>query len=80
MTCRSLIKTALLAAALSGALLLEGCGRRGPPVPVDSAAAQKTGEGANATAQPHQKLPTGLDPYSLKAGARKTPTPFDFLL
>jgi hypothetical protein len=79
LTCRSLFKTALLAAALSGALLLDGCGRRGPPVPVDSAD-QKAGEAANPKAPPKPKLPTGLDTNSLKAGAPKTPTPFDFLL
>lgn len=66
MTARRLINAALLAVALTGALALDGCGRRGPPVPMDSDA--------------HPPLPHGTDDFSLKAGARKTPTPFDFLL
>ncbi len=80
MNFHSLIKTALLAAALSGALLLDGCGRRGPPVPIDSVAAQKPGDKNNPNAPPAKNLPTGLDSKSLKAGAPKTTTPFDFLL
>jgi hypothetical protein len=80
LTFHSLLKTALLAAALSGALLLDGCGRRGPPVPIDSVAAQTPADKKNPNAPPAKDLPTGLDSKSLKAGAPKTPTPFDFLL
>jgi predicted small lipoprotein YifL len=80
LTCHSLFKTALLAAALSGALLLAGCGRRGPPVPIDSTAAQTPADKNNPNAPPKKNLPTGLDSKSLKAGAPTTPTPFDFLL
>lgn len=86
MTCHRLLKTALCAAALLGALLLDGCGRRGPPVPLDPAVEQKAEDAppspapASPTANSHQKLPRGMDDNSLKAGARKTPTPFDFLL
>ena len=44
MTCHFILKTALFAAALSGALLLDGCGRRGPPVPLDPEVAAKADE------------------------------------
>ncbi|WP_298421729.1 hypothetical protein [Rhodoblastus sp.] len=81
---QSLFKTALFAAALSGALLLDGCGRRGPPVPLDSSTEQKSGQSTSTDgkqqAEPRPKLPQGLDSFSLKAGASKAPTPFDFLL
>jgi hypothetical protein len=86
LTCQSIFKTALLAAALSGALLLDGCGRRGPPVPLDSAveakseAAPPSPEQIHATANSRKPLPHGLDDNSLKVGAPKGPTPFDFLL
>jgi hypothetical protein len=86
LTCHSILKTALLAAALSGALLLDGCGRRGPPIPLDPAvenkseAAPPTPDGAHPTANSQQPLPHGLDDNSLKVGAPKGPTPFDFLL
>ncbi|MGO8737894.1 hypothetical protein [Rhodoblastus sp.] len=80
MTFDSLLKTALLAAALSGALLLDGCGRRGPPVPIDSTAAQTPADKKNPNAPPKKDMPTGLDSNSLKAGAPKAPSPFDFLL
>ncbi len=82
MTCHSLFKTALLAAALSGALLLDGCGRRGPPVPIDSSrrANRQRRSRTIRTRRPQKNLPTGLDSNSLKAGAPTTPTPFDFLL
>jgi hypothetical protein len=86
LTCHSLFKAALLTAALSGALLLEGCGRKGLPVPLDPAVEQKAEEAPaspaneSPTANSHQKLPKGIDDNSLKAGARKTSTPFDFLL
>jgi hypothetical protein len=87
LACDRLFKTALLAAALSGVVLLEGCGRRGMPVPLDSAAEQKADQSsssspsaANSTANSQKKLPHGIDDNSLKAGAQKTPTPFDFLL
>lgn len=80
------MRTTLCAAALSGAMLLEGCGRRGLPVPADPAVEQKAEEAPaspaseNPTANSHEKLPKGVDDNALKAGARKTPTPFDFLL
>lgn len=86
MTRHVLIKTALCAAALAGALLLEGCGRKGLPVPLDPAVEKKAEEAPpspaneSPTANSHQKLPKGIDDNALKAGARKTPTPFDFLL
>lgn len=86
MTRHVLIRAALCAAALSGALLLDGCGRRGPPIPLDPAVEKKAEEAPpsptdqSPTANSHQKLPKGMDDNSLKAGARKTPTPFDFLL
>ena len=44
LTCNSILKTALFAAALSGALALDGCGRRGPPVPLDPEVAAKAAE------------------------------------
>ena len=70
-----------------GALTLEGCGRRGPPVPLDPAIEKNAEQAQPSTssesvnsATSNQKLPRGLDDNALKAGARKTPTPFDFLL
>ncbi len=86
MTCHAIIKTAFFAAAWSGALLLDGCGRRGPPIPLDPAiekkseAAPDTPEQAHTTANSQAPLPHGLDDNSLKVGAPKGPTPFDFLL
>jgi hypothetical protein len=86
LTCNSILKTALLAAALSGALLLDGCGRRGPPVPLDPEVAAKAAEAKQSptdidpTANSQQRLPKGRDDNALKAGAPKGPTPFDFLL
>ena len=86
MTCQSILKTALVAAALSGALLLDGCGRRGPPIPLDPAvekkseAAPASPEQIHPTANSQTPLPHGLDDNSLKVGAPKGPTPFDFLL
>ena len=86
MTCQSILKTALVAAALSGALLLDGCGRRGPPIPLDPAvekkseAAPDSPEQFHSTANSQAPLPHGLDDNSLKVGAPKGPTPFDFLL
>jgi hypothetical protein len=84
--CHSILKTALLAGALSGALLLDGCGRRGPPIPLDPAiekksqAAPDSPEQIHSTANSQAPLPHGLDDNSLKVGAPKGPTPFDFLL
>ena len=86
LTCNFILKTALFAAALSGALLLDGCGRRGPPVPLDPEVAAKAAEAPRSpteidpTANSQQRLPKGRDDNSLKAGAPKGPTPFDFLL
>jgi hypothetical protein len=94
LTCHRLLKTALRAAArtalcaatLSGALLLEGCGRRGLPVPLDPAVEKKAEDAPaspnmpSTTANSNKKLPKGIDDNALKAGARQTPTPFDFLL
>jgi len=86
LTGQSLTKAVLIAAALSGALLLEGCGRRGLPEPLDPAVEKRAEEAPADAAQPSptantpQKLPRGIDDNALKAGARKTPTPFDFLL
>ena len=86
LTCNSILKTALFAAALSGALLLDGCGRRGPPVPLDPEVAAKAAEAKQSptdidpTANSQQRLPKGRDDNALKAGAPKGPTPFDFLL
>ena len=86
MTCKFILKTALFAAALSGALLLDGCGRRGPPVPLDPKVAAEAAEAPRSpteidpTANSQQRLPKGRDDNSLKAGAPKGPTPFDFLL
>jgi hypothetical protein len=86
LTCQSILKTALLATALSGVLLLDGCGRRGPPVPLDPAveaksqAAAPSQEQIHATANSQKPLPHGLDDNSLKVGAPKGPTLFDFLL
>ena len=86
MTCNSILKTAFFAAALSGALLLDGCGRRGPPVPLDPEVATKADETTRSptqidpTANSQQRLPKGRDDNSLKAGAPKGATPFDFLL
>jgi len=81
-----LFRTALAFAALSGALALEGCGRKGLPVPLDPAVEQKADDAPaspqtpSPTANSPAKLPKGNDDNALKAGARKTPTPFDFLL
>jgi hypothetical protein len=86
LTCQSILKTAFVAAALSGALLLDGCGRRGPPIPLDPAiekkseAAPDSPEQFHSTANSQKPLPHGLDDNSLKVGAPKGPTPFDFLL
>jgi hypothetical protein len=86
LTCNFILKTALFAAALSGALLLDGCGRRGPPVPLDPEVAAKAAEAKQSptdidpTANSQQRLPKGRDDNALKAGAPKGPTPFDFLL
>jgi len=86
LTRNSILKTALLAAALSGALLLDGCGRRGPPVPLDPEVAAKANEAKQSpteidpTANSQQRLPKGHDDNALKAGAPKGATPFDFLL
>lgn len=86
LTRNSILKTALFAAALSGALLLDGCGRRGPPVPLDPEVAAKADEAKRSpaeidpTANSQRRLPKGRDDNSLKAGAPKGATPFDFLL
>jgi hypothetical protein len=86
LTGNSILKTALLAAALSGALLLDGCGRRGPPIPIDPEVAAKAAEAKpspyeiDPTANSQKPLPHGRDDNSLKAGAPKGPTMFDFLL
>ena len=86
LTCKFILKTALFAAALSGALLLDGCGRRGPPVPLDPKVAAEAAEAPRSpteidpTANSQQRLPKGRDDNSLKAGASKSATPFDFLL
>lgn len=82
----TILKTALFAAALSGVLLLDGCGRRGPPVPIDPAVAAKSDaappspKSADPTANSLKRLPHGLDDNSLKVGAPRSSTPFDFLL
>jgi hypothetical protein len=86
LTCHFILKSALFASALSGALLLDGCGRRGPPVPLDPEVAAKAAEAPRSpteidpTANSQQRLPKGRDDNSLKAGAPKGATPFDFLL
>jgi predicted small lipoprotein YifL len=83
---QKILKTVLLLAALSGALALDGCGRRGPPVPLDAnaaAAAKAAGPDetdVDPTANSQKPLPRGRDDNALKAGAPKGPTPFDFLL
>jgi predicted small lipoprotein YifL len=76
----------LTAAALTGVLALEGCGRKGLPDAPSSAAAEKAaaapaGQGtADPTVNTQGKLPHGVSDPALKAGARKESTPFDFLL
>jgi predicted small lipoprotein YifL len=71
-----LIKSAALAAALASALLLGGCGRKGPPVPLDAA--------TPAAATPGQPKPAprprGDDAGSLRAGAPNKPFILDPLL
>jgi hypothetical protein len=53
---------------------------------LDSSAEQKAEQAPSSpattepTANSQKKLPHGIDDNSLKAGARKTSTPFDFLL
>ena len=82
----SILRAALLAASLTGVLLLDGCGRAGPPVPLDPSvaakadAAKESPESADPTANSKPKLPHGHDANALKAGASKEPTFFDFLL
>ena len=82
----SVLKKALIAAALSSALLLSGCGRKGLPVPLDPEVAAKADAAKESqpridpTANSQKPLPKGRDDNSLKAGATKAPTLFDFLL
>jgi predicted small lipoprotein YifL len=81
-----MIKAAVIATVLSSALLLDGCGRRGPPVPLDAnvaekaAAAKQSPNDPNETENSTRPLPRGRDDNALKAGAPRGPTPFDFLL
>ena len=83
---KRIFKATALATILSSTLLLDGCGRRGPPVPLDPAVAAKAENAAkdpsqiDPTANSQAPLPRGRDDNALKAGAQKTPTPFDFLL
>jgi predicted small lipoprotein YifL len=65
---------------MTGILALEGCGRKGLPEPPSAAAAQKTSPTDRGSANSQVKLPRGIDDPSLKAGATKNSTPFDFLL
>jgi hypothetical protein len=82
----SIVKILLASAALSGVLLLDGCGRAGPPVPIDpavaakAAAAKKTPKESKPTANSAKNQPHGFNNNALKAGAPKGPTFFDFLL
>jgi hypothetical protein len=86
LTCQAILKTVLIAAALSGALLLEGCGRRGLPEPIDPSVAAKADaskpspEQADPTANSQKPLPHRVDDNALKAGVPRQSTPFDFLL
>jgi hypothetical protein len=86
LTCQSIFKTAMLAAALSGVLLLDGCGRRGLPEPIDPSVAAKADAAksspaqADPTANSQKPLPHGINDNALKAGAPRPSTPFDFLL
>ncbi len=66
-----LFRAALAGAILTGTLALEGCGRKGYPEAPSTAALPNNSP---------QKLPHGIAPPALKAGASKEPTPFDFLL
>jgi predicted small lipoprotein YifL len=83
---KRIFNAAMIATVLSSALLLEGCGRRGPPVPLDPEVAAKAENAAkdpsqiDPTANSQTPLPRGRDDNALKAGASKAPTPFDFLL
>jgi len=76
----------MASAALSCVLLLDGCGRAGPPVPIDPSvaakakAAKKAPKETNAAANSKKNLPHGFNDNALKAGAPKGPTFFDFLL
>ncbi len=76
----------MFAAALSGALLLDGCGRRGLPVPLDPDVAAKADatkpppSQADPTANSQKSPPHGVDDNALKAGVPRQSTPFDFLL
>ncbi len=82
-----ILKKALIAAALTSFVLLPGCGRKGLPVPLDSEVAAKADAAKelpatqiDPTANSQKTLPKGRDDNSLKAGAPKGQTPFDFLL
>lgn len=81
-----IVKIVLASAALSGVLLLDGCGRAGMPVPINPSvsakakAAEKAPKEKSPTANSSKSLPHGINDNALKAGAPKGPTPFDFLL
>jgi predicted small lipoprotein YifL len=75
----------LTAAALTGALALEGCGRKGFPEAPSTAAAKKAAAAPadNAQVDPTAttvRPPPGFTDPALKAGAPRNGTPFDFLL
>jgi hypothetical protein len=76
----------MIAAAAAGTLALQGCGRKGLPEAPSSIAAQKAADApadkahVDTTANTQGKLPRGVSDPALKAGARKQPTPFDFML
>jgi len=66
-----ILRALTIASLLSGALALEGCGRKGyPEAPAT----------AETPANSPQKLPRGVHDGALKAGASKQPSPFDILL
>jgi predicted small lipoprotein YifL len=79
-------KKTLIALALSSAVLLGGCGRKGLPTPLDpevaakADAAKESQPRVDPTANSQKPLPKGRDDNSLKAGAPKGPSLFDFLL
>ncbi|MCW2283297.1 putative small lipoprotein YifL [Rhodoblastus acidophilus] len=66
-----LLRLLTAASLLTGALALEGCGRKGYPEAPSTAALPSNSP---------EKLPRGVSDPALKAGASKQPTPFDFLL